>query len=227
LKKDKTNNQQVLTAWEANANAWIHSLEKNEIKSRLVLTNLAITNAILEVQPKTILDAGCGEGWLGKTMEGHGIKVDGFDGVKVLVDNANKKNNGDYYVLSYHEVRNGKKQLTAMYDAIVFNFALFEKEKVKPLLERLKNQLKPKGFFIIQTISEQNNLFASRSEDGWMLEDWKSMKIKFPAPFKWYYRTDSEWRNLFNEMGASKVIAKQNFHQETKEAFSIIYTIQI
>ena len=52
----------ILKSWAVNAKKWIKTIENKEIESRQLVTNTAILQNILQQQPKTVLDIGCGEG---------------------------------------------------------------------------------------------------------------------------------------------------------------------
>ncbi len=57
----------ILTSWAANAAPWIALLQGKGIASRQI-TNPAIVNAISRYRPDSVLDVGCGEGWLCRAL---------------------------------------------------------------------------------------------------------------------------------------------------------------
>ena len=220
-------NDKILKSWNVNASAWIQTIENNEIQSRQLITNQAIINAIFERQPKKVLDAGCGEGWLVRELHRNGIEAHGFDGVKKLIDQAQLKKEGTFFHLNYDDIRNGQNKELSQYDVIVFNYAIFEKENVDTLFLKLKKHLSPQGVFIIQTISDKNKLFSSRGKDGWMTEDWKTLSTDYPTSFQWYYRSEEEWKSVFALAGLSVVEEKEIIHPLSDEVFSVIYVLRI
>ncbi|MEM6754398.1 MAG: class I SAM-dependent methyltransferase, partial [Cyanobacteria bacterium P01_C01_bin.38] len=62
------NEKSVLDSWNNNASAWINTIENDQIESRKLVTNKAIVDAIVSYSPATILDIGCGEGWLTREL---------------------------------------------------------------------------------------------------------------------------------------------------------------
>ncbi len=67
------NDKSVLDSWNNNASAWINTIENDEIESRKLVTNKAIVDAVVSYSPATILDIGCGEGWLTREFTVMGI----------------------------------------------------------------------------------------------------------------------------------------------------------
>ena len=56
--------EQILASWVVNASTWTRAVRRGEILSRVRVTNGAILEAITDCAPATLLDLGCGEGWL-------------------------------------------------------------------------------------------------------------------------------------------------------------------
>lgn len=56
--------QAILESWDTNAQAWTQAVRNREIESRNRVTNRAIVDAILAQNFQSMLDVGCGEGWL-------------------------------------------------------------------------------------------------------------------------------------------------------------------
>lgn len=59
-----TPEQAILKSWDTNAQAWTQAVRNREIESRNRVTNQAIIDAILAQDFQSMLDVGCGEGWL-------------------------------------------------------------------------------------------------------------------------------------------------------------------
>ena len=51
-------------AWDANAANWTRAVREGRIASRTAGADAAVVDAIVGQQPRRLLDAGCGEGWL-------------------------------------------------------------------------------------------------------------------------------------------------------------------
>ncbi|HUR82960.1 MAG TPA: methyltransferase domain-containing protein, partial [Thermoanaerobaculia bacterium] len=65
--------------WENNAAVWTDSVREHAIESRRLVTDAAVLSAVLEHSPHTVLDLGCGEGWLSRALSSQGIRVTGVD----------------------------------------------------------------------------------------------------------------------------------------------------
>src|SRR5215510_6947779 len=126
--------QLIIRSWQANADNWISLIESNGIESRKLVTNKAIIDGVLACTPSSILDIGCGEGWLVKEFYDKGIEVAGVDIIPELVTRAKEKVNGNFYTASYEDISSGKISFSKKFDAIVINFALIGKESTENLL---------------------------------------------------------------------------------------------
>ena len=67
-------------SWNANARAWTKAVREQLISSRRVVTDAAIVEVLVALQPRRVLDVGCGEGWLVRALNERGIEAFGVDG---------------------------------------------------------------------------------------------------------------------------------------------------
>ncbi|PSR11828.1 MAG: hypothetical protein DA408_10025 [Bacteroidetes bacterium] len=96
----------LLTSWQANSQAWIDTIDHQEIASRRVATNAAIVAAVQQTRPRRVLDVGCGEGWLSRALHQGGTTAVGIDGVPALVAAARSRGGGPtYHCYSYDQLR--------------------------------------------------------------------------------------------------------------------------
>jgi 2-polyprenyl-3-methyl-5-hydroxy-6-metoxy-1,4-benzoquinol methylase len=99
----------ILTTWRENADIWIETIEQSNIPSR-DFTSPAIMNCIKKHVQKSVLDIGCGEGWLGRSLSEEGFEVFGLDGTPALIDAAKQKSKTDNYaVVTFQEIVNWSK----------------------------------------------------------------------------------------------------------------------
>jgi 2-polyprenyl-3-methyl-5-hydroxy-6-metoxy-1,4-benzoquinol methylase len=63
----------ILHSWHHNADAWARSVRDKLIESRRLVTDQAILGAILALRPRSVLDVGCGEGWLVHALAARGV----------------------------------------------------------------------------------------------------------------------------------------------------------
>src|SRR5690606_8793522 len=78
----------ILEAWRANAAPWTDAVRAGRIASRRQVTDRAIIDAVSAQRPHTVLDVGCGEGWLARALATRGMTVTGIDAVPALVEQA-------------------------------------------------------------------------------------------------------------------------------------------
>lgn len=66
-------------AYNANAGFWVQIIRQDRDRYRKRLTDPAVLSVIGEARGLAVLDAGCGEGYMSRTLAEHGAKVTGID----------------------------------------------------------------------------------------------------------------------------------------------------
>jgi SAM-dependent methyltransferase len=196
----------ISKSWIANADAWTSAVRERRIESRRVATDAAILTAVRDQNPQTVLDLGCGEGWLARALEG--IEVTGIDGSPALIEAAKRLGGGEFHAMSYGEL----PSLERTFDVAVANFSLFE-EDIHALLASI-----PAPTLVVQTAHPS---FAA--EDGWQVETFASFEGAFREPMPWYFRTLASWTAAFERAGFGLVETREPEHPETGKALSMIY----
>ena len=102
-KQTHSSEDAILDSWHRNALPWAEAIRDEKIESRRLVTNRAIVDAILDRSPRSVLDIGCGEGWLVRALSGHGMRVTGIDAVPALVEEARNSGGGEFHVATYDE----------------------------------------------------------------------------------------------------------------------------
>ena len=211
----------ILNTWFKNATPWIKAVRNNEIQSRALITNKSILQCILKESPTHVLDIGCGEGWLVRALAPQGINSVGIDIVPELITSARDKDEGDYRVLSYEDISNGKIKET--FDVIVCNFSLLGNESVNELLKQVPLMLNNSGRFIIQTIHPSTACDNYAYEDGWRKGSWCGFSHHFTDPAPWYFRTLESWKNLFKVNQLKITEMPEPINPKTGEPASVIF----
>lgn len=196
----------ISRSWIANADAWKSAVRERRIESRRVATDAAIVSAVLDQHPRTILDLGCGEGWLARAL--CGLDVTGIDASPALVEAAKELGGGEFHAMSYRDL----PSLNRTFDLAVANFSLFE-EDLGELLASI-----PARTLVVQTAHPS---FAE--EDGWKIETFAAFDGPFREPMPWYFRTRESWVATLERSGFELLETREPAHPETGKPLSAIY----
>ncbi|MDH5391838.1 MAG: methyltransferase domain-containing protein [Gammaproteobacteria bacterium] len=216
------NDEEIIDSWKTNARCWIKAIREDEIESRLLVTNKAIVNAITSRQPATVLDAGCGEGWLVRELEKTGIKALGLDAVPELIAAAQKEAVGRFKCLSYKAIT--QDRLKESFDVVVCNFSLLGDDSVTHLFAQVPSLLNKGGAFIVQTLHPQVGLADGDYNDGWRQGSWAGFNEHFSQPAPWYCRSLKAWKLLYLNNGMKLLHIDEPIHPKTQKAASIIFS---
>ena len=213
-----TPEQRILASWHDNAVPWTRLIQRQGIASRRI-SDPAIEQAILALQPGRVLDVGCGEGWLCRHLASQGIHTTGIDAIQSLVDSARRQHpEGDYRCLSFSELDTG---LTESFGVVVCNFSLFGERSVEQLLATLQTRLTPSGVLLVQTL---HPLMACDGDyrSGWRETRWPGSGSDFGAAPPWYFRTLENWLALFQRAGY-RVNLEEPLDPQQKLPVSVIF----
>ncbi|WP_426271658.1 class I SAM-dependent methyltransferase [Dyella kyungheensis] len=210
----------ILDAWHANAQAWEAAVREGRIESRKLATDQAIVELVLSRVPRTVIDVGCGEGWLARALAAQGIEVLGVDAVPALVEAASAKGGGDFRVVSYEDMAAGALKQRA--DVVVCNFSLLGGASVDALLAAVPALLEPDGVLAIQTL---HPLMAGVEPyaDGWRDGSWAGCGDGFGQPAPWYFRTLGSWVTAIQKAGLTVLAIKEPIHPHTERPASVIF----
>jgi len=212
----------ILRSWRSNAKEWNTIIENGEIPSRRY-TNEAILKVIDKIGPKKLADLGCGEGWLTREMTKVGIEAHGFDATEELIAFAQKKGGEAYHLLDFAHIIQGVQLPNAPFEMAVFNFSLYQKNDVRPLLANTLNSLTPSGVLLIQTL-HPNFLLENELEyrSQWISDSWKGLPGNFKDGHAWYARTLEDWVELISNIGHTTFVTKEIHASENKPLSLII-----
>jgi 2-polyprenyl-3-methyl-5-hydroxy-6-metoxy-1,4-benzoquinol methylase len=214
----------IIDSWLKNASPWAAAVRQGQIESRKLVTNRAIINAILSRVPQSVLDIGCGEGWLARELSSYSIHVEGVDAVEHLINQAKAAGGGDFHVMSYEEITAGKLRTAA--DVVVCNFALLGKESVEGLFDAVPALMKTGGSFIVQTLHPVTACGDLPYRDGWREGSWCGFSGGFTDPAPWYFRTLESWLTLFLVKGFRLLEIREPCHPRTQKPVSVIFTAE-
>jgi 2-polyprenyl-3-methyl-5-hydroxy-6-metoxy-1,4-benzoquinol methylase len=219
---DPLSDAKIIESWHTNATPWTSAVREQRIESRKLVTDNAIVDAIMRRQPDSVLDIGCGEGWLSRAVAGRGVRrVVGVDVVPALIDQANAAGGAEFRVASYEAIADGALDLTV--DVAVANFALIGKDAVDALVRTSPTLLNPGGALIIQTLHPVIATGDQPYKDGWRTGSWAGFSSDFSDPAPWYFRTLETWIHLVASSGLRLVEMREPLHPTSNKPASVIF----
>jgi len=217
--------KQIIDSWHRNAAPWTAYVRDGRIESRRLVTDRAMVEAVLARSPRTVLDIGCGEGWLARELSVKGLQVIGTDVVPELIEQAGRSGGGDFRLISYEEIATGKLGETA--DVVACNFSLLGKESVEGIFQAAPSLLTEQGVFIVQTLHPHSACGELAYRDGWRKGTWAGLGDgvgnDFSDPAPWYFRTVNSWLALYQANGLRLREIREPVHPNTGRPASIIF----
>ncbi len=226
MSRDPDPAEQLRQSWDANAGAWSAAVREHKIESRRVATDAAIVHAVLARSAKRVLDVGCGEGWLARTLATSGLSVVGVDASAPLIEGAREQGGGTFHVLSYADLSAQPERVGSEFDAVVCNFSLLE-EGVVPLLSALRRVATPEGALYIQTVHPWSACGETAYRDGWRTETFSSFGQSFAEPMPWYFRTLASWVEVLHAAGWQIDEVREPLHPDTGKPLSLLLICRV
>lgn len=213
----------VLHSWNQNAHRWNALIEGDMLESRRLVTNQAMMEVLCALPGRHILDVGCGEGWLVRSLYQSGRECRGIDGSAALIQLAQSKGQGAYQCLSYGEMIKGAPIEGGPFETIVLNFALFSKENTEELLRTLRHHLLPTGNMVIQSLHPE--AMPQKQESHWEADVWQGLPGDFTHTYAWYQRSMEEWKAVFERCRLSIEEVHEPLHPHTQRPASVIFVL--
>jgi len=217
-----SNENEILHSWRHNAAQWIHTVQQRLIASR-AYTDGAIRESVLRRRPEHVLDVGCGEGWLVRSLVQAGVDACGADGSRTLLTAAAAYQKGRFVAATYDEIVANPATLGGPYDVAVFNFSLLE-EHIAPLLRAVSTLLTDDGAIVIQTL---HPLTANGGDyaGGWRVETFAGIAGKDWKPMPWFFRTLEGWMDVFRESGLRLERLVEPRNDQTGQVVSVLFEL--
>jgi SAM-dependent methyltransferase len=214
---------ELQASWIANAAAWTDAVRESRIPSRAAGTDRAIVQAVLGL-PGTVLDVGCGEGWLVRALTEYGRRAIGVDGSAPLIDRARERG-GEFFVASYEELIENPRRVGSEFGVIALNFAVLS-ERPSDLFASLASLLAPRGALIIQTLHPWT---AANGDyvDGWRTESFAAMEGSSFVPMPWYFRTLGSWIGVVSDAGLVVDRMEEPMHPESGKPLSLLLRCRV
>jgi 2-polyprenyl-3-methyl-5-hydroxy-6-metoxy-1,4-benzoquinol methylase len=190
----------MIESWERNAAAWTDAVRGRRIASRRAGTDAAIVAAVLRGPSASIIDIGCGEGWLARELAGHGCAVVGIDACAALIGAARALGGARFEAIGYGAIEARAREIGAPFDVAVCNFSLLDADIV-PALRATGGLLPAHGRLVIQTVHPWIANGDGEYADGWREETFADFGPSFVASMPWYFRTLASWTEAIEASG--------------------------
>lgn len=213
--------QRNRASWDANAAAWTTAVREQLIASRRAGTDAADLRACLRLQPRCVLDVGCGEGWLARALVEHGINVVGIDASEPLIAAARNAGGANYEVAPYESLVGSAALFSGPWDTIVCNFSLFG-DPLAPLLAALAARLANAGRLLIQTVHPWTAAGNGPYVSGWREETFADFDVDFPAAMPWYFRTLESWHVEIQQAALAIARIEEPIDSATERPLSLL-----
>ena len=213
----------IIASWNRNTDPWVAAVRNEEIESRTLVTNAAIVDTVRAHAPQTAIDLGCGEGWLVRALPE--IHMVGVDAIAGLVEAARAAGGGEFRLLSYEQIAEGKLALEA--DLAVCNFSLIGNASVSGLFRAAPTYLRRGGHLVVQTVHPVAACGDAPYVDGWREGSWAGFSDAFQDAPPWYFRTLSSWIALFDMNGLRIREMREPLHPRTGKPASLILVGQL
>lgn len=213
--------QRLSESWITNAEAWAGMIRDQGIESRRLATDAAILRRVAACAPRSVLDVGCGEGWLSRGLAAQGCEVVGIDGSAPLIERARTLGGATFLHVSYEQLAADPALAGGSFDLAVCNFALLHAD-LAPLFEALRQCVRDQGTLLIQTVHP----FAAHADqpyrDGWRVEAFDGFGADFRAPMPWYFRTIGSWITTIVRSGWHIVGCEEPTHPVSMRPLSLL-----
>ncbi len=210
----------IIERWRDNAEAWTSAVREGRIVSRVQVTDAAIVDAVVARRPSSVLDVGCGEGWLARELGRRGIDVLGVDAVADLIERARSAGGARFETISHEQIAEGA--ITRRFDLCVCNFSLLGEASTNGLIARVPQLLNPGGALLVQTLHPLAAGSPHAYRDGWREGSWCGIEGGFSAPAPWYFRTLQTWVKMYADAGLRIAELREPAHPQTALPLSMI-----
>lgn len=222
---DPLSDEKVIDSWTTNATPWTAAVREQRIESRKLVTDRAVIDAVMSRSPTSVLDIGCGEGWLVRALAKAGVPtVIGVDAIPALIDQARAGGGGEFRVASYEAIARGALDVSV--DVAVANFALIGKDAVDALIHAVPRLLAPSGALVVQTLHPVIATGDLPYKDGWRTGSWAGFSDDFTDPAPWYFRTLESWVQLIVASGLTLVEMREPMHPTTGKPASVVFVAE-
>ncbi len=184
LKKARISEEQISRAWDKVAEEWTTRYDEYGDINRRCIVDPTIFRLIGSVAGLSILDAGCGNGYLCRLLAKKGARIVGVDISERLVEIAKQKENEAPLGIAYHKgsLCNLSMFKDETFDVVVSNLVLMDLPDLEKAVQELKRVLKKGGKLIFSIMhpcfsSPPVRGYVRVPQDSDRKEDWLYWKV--------------------------------------------------
>lgn len=186
---------EAIQRWDRHAEAFIMNYDEHGGVHREVLLNPAIFSLIEQTSGVSILDAGCGEGYLSRILAKHGANITAIDYSKKMLEIAKRKTPTELGIQFQHgncEKLDNLKSST--FDMIVSNMVIQDLADYEAAFSVMYRLLKEGGYYIFSIL---HPCFVT-PDSGWQRDHegfkthWKIDNYFFEGVYEQQIPADSE-----------------------------------
>lgn len=158
-------NARTITSYDAVSDEFLAAWDPEGDRGRQLMLNPTIFRMLGDMTGKTVLDAGCGQGYLSRLMASRGAKVVGVEPAARLVAYCERLESA-----RPQGIRFFRRDLSRLgdaggpFDAVVANMVLLDIADWRPALANCVAQLKPGGTLVYSLI---HPCWAAGASVGW------------------------------------------------------------
>lgn len=200
--------------WQNNAQFWIKIIREKLDPFRLELTDKSILKFFKEKRSLTVLDAGCGEGYLCRELARSGHKTHGIDFNPELIAAASNLEKEKPLGIEY--IVGDLKKIPypdSFFDAILSNHSINELDNPKKAIKEFWRVLKPNGRIVMLFLHPCFDLNPDDLGNKFAVSYFEKVKvtrecfivsgIKSPSPYFYLHLPLSEWSAMLDKAGFS------------------------
>ncbi|MFJ8458644.1 class I SAM-dependent methyltransferase [Lysinibacillus xylanilyticus] len=192
--------EEAIRRWNQNAERFTANYDEHGGIHREILLNPAIFSLLEEVEGKSLLDAGCGEGYLSRILAQKGAIVTAVDYSEKMLEIARARTRGE--VTIQYEYGNCEKLnflADEQFDCIISNMVLQDLENYQAALSEMYRLLKPNSTFIFSIL---HPCFITPNS-GWIRNEkldqqyWKVQRYFYEGVYDQKLPLDSDEKIVF------------------------------
>lgn len=220
------NEERLIDSWNNNAKSWTRVIRNKQIESRVLVTDSAILETVIELNPQTFLDVGCGEGWLCRELFSKGIDGWGVDASADLIEAARHYGDSRFLLSLYSDLTSHRFGDTVHFSCLICNFSILGQWDLAQIASAGRSLLEERGKIIVQTLHPIIACGEAAYVDGWRETSWQGIGDEAFDPAPWYFRTVESWIEEFHARNYRLLKLREPCHPATNKPMSIIFVFE-